>query len=150
MNFPNPLFATPDFGAGASAAVAIVFIYLIIFGFCTLFFFIGLHLRKNPNKKDKDIGLGMISFFGALPFLCCLAPPVLFVLICGRFPGLPSSDKIKVGMTREEVQNITGKPHEIMNRLDRETWSFYGDFFGLTDFFIDFDDKGIVKSTYSH
>ena len=92
---------------------------------------------------------GAVAFLGP-PLCCCVVPPVALRITHGNFPIRSSDmDKVREGMTADEVQAILGTPHERHPSGDGEaTWYYYCDSFGLAALGIGFGPDGRVKNTW--
>lgn len=80
--------------------------------------------------------------------MCCQGPPHLIRLFYGNSPiGSYPSNKIKEGMSAEEVVAILGTPHERHDSSEGESWYYWIDSFGITWFAVWFGPDGRVVGT---
>lgn len=78
------------------------------------------------------------------------APLIFFVLEHGRFPGVPYTNSLKRGLSKEEVESIAGKPHKVSHSGNRELWIYYSDPFGLNNFYIQLDENKNFDYCFNH
>src|SRR5262249_55290485 len=127
------IFATPDFGAGAATIGCFL---LIVWAIVLVFFLVavarGIMLLKNNSTKSRVYGVLLILVSGIVPLSCCLGPPHVVRLCYGHYPlGSYPSDKVKEGMTTDEVLAALGPPHERDKNADGERWYYWIDSFGM-------------------
>jgi hypothetical protein len=145
------LFATPDFGAGANAWGMLCLAWVVVFVLIALGIAWGTKLLRSESPKVRKYGLVFVLVSGIVPLCCCLLPPHVVRIMYGNYPlGSYPNNKIKEGMTRDEVEAILGSPHERHKRDDEESWYYWLDSFGIGYFGVRFGPEGQVTGTHGN
>lgn len=95
--------------------------------------------------------IALIALLVISPFSCwlCVLSGIPVWVSSGRFPiSHKERDKIRHGMTPDEVRAELGKPHEMSRNQNGESWYYYCDPVGGTILSVQFDRDGKVTGTY--
>jgi hypothetical protein len=145
------LFATPDFGAGACIWGLLGFVWLLVLLLVFVGFGYGAKLLGSGSRSVRRRGILLLLACLATPLLCFFGPREVVRLTHGNYPlGAFPNGKITKGMSREEVLEIVGTPHERENQADKETWYYWLDSFGISLFWVYFDADGRVTGAYGN
>src|SRR5438105_2860475 len=126
------VFATADFGASAGISVLVLIAWATVLVLVVVGFIRGKRLFASGLPKDRKYGLLLILASAFTPLFCWLAPPHVVRMIYGNYPiGSYPSNKIKEGMSTDEVAALLGSPHERFQREDGENWYYWIDSFSI-------------------
>jgi outer membrane protein assembly factor BamE (lipoprotein component of BamABCDE complex) len=77
---------------------------------------------------------------------CCVVPEVVFCCIHGSGTAQVDPGKVRLGMSRDDVLELFGRPHNTTN-LDgsRESWTYYTHWIGYDYISIQFDEGDRVQ-----
>jgi hypothetical protein len=145
------IFATPDFGASGAILLLLLIVWAIVFLFALIGISRGIKLLGSDSPKRRKNGFLLIAVSGLIPLLCCVGPSHVIRLVYGNYPlGAYPNNKIKKGMTRDEVEAILGTPHEQFKRDEEERWYYWLDSFGMGYFGVHFGPDGRVEGTHGN
>lgn len=145
------IFATPDFGASGGILLLLLIVWAIVLLFVLVGIVRGIRLLGNESPKRRRNGFLLIVMSSLVPFLCCVGPSQVVRLVYGNYPlGSYPNNKIKQGMTRDEVEAVLGRPHEQFKQDDGESWYYWLDSFGIGYFGVRFDPDGRVAGTHGN
>lgn len=145
------IFATPDFGALGSLSLLLLITWAAVLGFSLLGIVVGMRLRWRKSPTIRRCGFLLVLVSGLIPFCCCLAPPYVDRVVHGNYPiGSYPNNKIKEGMSAQEVTAILGTPHEQFRHGEDESWYYWIDSFGIYWFGVDFGPDRRVIRTYGN
>jgi hypothetical protein len=145
------IFATPDFGTSASLYGILVIVWAFVLLCVFVSFVSGIRLLKSGSPRRKRYGVFFLLLSAIVPSCCCLGPSQVIRLTYGNYPlGTYPNNKIKEGMTAEEVVAILGTPHERYKLDERESWYYWIDSFGIQWFAVNFGPDERVIRTYGN
>src|SRR2546423_140319 len=122
------IFATPDFGAGASIVCFLMMVWFIVIVVVLIALGRAIHLFGKKDRESRRAGIAFLLFSALLPLGCCVGPSLLDRIVYGNFPiGRSGRQKIAEGMTKEEVKEALGTPHEI----NGDTWYYWEDAYSI-------------------
>jgi hypothetical protein len=105
------VFGTPDFGATAFVILIWLIVWVLILVSALVGAVYAAALLHRENAKGRRYGLVLLLVSGLVPLTCWLGPPHAVRVFYGNYPvGADARDKIKEGMTKEEVTAILGEP----------------------------------------
>jgi|SRR5579872_1358766 len=149
-----PVFATPDFGTGGGIACCVLFVWGIALALVIVGIVRGARLLKTGVPQDRKRGILLILVCATLPAFCYFGPPYFDRVVYGNFPIGSyeiGKNKIKEGMSKEEVESLLGPPHERNDRSDGSaSWYYWIDSFGINWFGVQFGTDGRVTSTHGN
>jgi SmpA / OmlA family len=145
------LFATPDFGAGACIWGLLGIVWLLVLLLVLVGFEYGAKLLGSGSRSVRRLGILLLLLCLATPLLCYFGPRQVVRLTHGNYPldGFRNR-KITQGMSRDEVLEVLGTPHERGNQADEEKWYYWLDSFGIGLFWVYFDADGRVTGAYGN
>ena len=106
-----------------------------------------LLLRRGSTKLGR-----LLVLVGCLLPLCCyLARPNAVPSENGSHPiEIDRRNKVREGMSGDEVRAILGPPHQRKRSNDRETWIYWIDTYGGSWVGVDFGADGRVTKMYGN
>jgi hypothetical protein len=143
------IFATPDFGAGAGAWGMVGFAWIVVLITVAIFVGMGLRLLQFRSVGLKCFGAFVLVMCGLVLLSCCFGPSEVVRLTYGNYPlGRYPNNKIKKGMTPDEVIGVLGQPHWREKSGNQDRWHYMLDAFDIGWFGVSFGADGRVESTY--
>ena len=121
----------------------------VVLAISTAAIILGARLLRNTSSVGKKCAGALLLLIGCLlPFFWNVAGFQGGRLDTsthtnGGFPG----DKIKEGMSRDEVRAILGPPHQRKKNHDRETWTYWSDAYDGYAVTVDFGPDGRVTNS---
>ncbi len=145
------ILATPDFGSSAIIVYILLITWAVVLLIVSVGIIRGMILLDSESHRRRKRGALLILVSGLVPFLCCLGPPHVVRLVYGNYPiGRYPNNKIREGMTTDEVAAILGPPHERMKSGGAESWYYWIDSFGMGWFGVRFGSNGRVIGTHGN
>jgi hypothetical protein len=145
------IFATPDFGTSGSIACFLLLVWALVLAFAVWGVARGTQLLGGDSPQDKKRGILLLLVSGLVPFSCCVGPSQVIRLVYGNYPlGRYPDNKVKEGMTAEEVVAALATPHERYKEDDGESWYYWIDSWGLYWFCVRLGPDGRVISTHGN
>ncbi len=138
-------FASPDFGAGANLALLALAVYGGIFVLAGIGLYRASFMRKDESPGRRRAGLILTVVCVFVPVSCCLAPPVGLRIATGTYPVGHLASSVKVGMTKGEVLTLLGKPRDVAEWTDAETWYYDSHWLSLDSMKVSFGPDGRVS-----
>jgi hypothetical protein len=140
-------FATPDFGTSGGMVCFLGLIWAFVLGFVLLGLAKGIRLLDRDSPRANKSAVLLLLMCGLVPVSCCLGPPHVVRLMYSNYPlGSYPNNKIRVGMTEDEVVATLGTPHE----RHSDSWYYWIDSFGISWFAVDFGPDGRVAGTHGN
>jgi hypothetical protein len=145
------IFATPDFGASIGVGCFLLVVWAFVLALVIVGFARGVRLLKSGSPQGRRYGVLLLLVSGLVPLSCCLGPSQVIRVIYGNYPlGSYPNNKVKEGMTADEVVAMLGTPHERHKQGERESWFYWIDSFSISWFGVDFGPDGRVVHTYGN
>ena len=140
-------FASPNWAAGDAMQRLLIF-SAVVMAISVVGIILGVRVLRHGSAK---LGWVLVLMGCLLPIFCYYAAHHTIRLDngthrLGSYPG----DKIKVGMSGDEVKAILGPPHQRQKDIDRETWIYWSDSYGGYRFGVEFGADGHVTGTYGN
>jgi outer membrane protein assembly factor BamE (lipoprotein component of BamABCDE complex) len=112
----------------------------------------GLGLLSDESSARRRRGLLYLVASVLLPLCCWIGPSQVVRLEYGNYPiGEDSQkDRIREGMTMDEVTSMLGTPHERHSEAGKELWFYWMDAYSIFWFAVDFGPDGRVTKTYGN
>jgi outer membrane protein assembly factor BamE (lipoprotein component of BamABCDE complex) len=68
--------------------------------------------------------------------------------VCPRNVTFEETLRIKLGMSQSEVREAIGPPASTQQMSGHEVWQYWQSLLGIYSFWVEFDDNGVVESTW--
>src|SRR5262245_22181041 len=109
---PVMIFATPDFGASSYIALFLLIAWFVVLVLVALGVFKGINPLWRGSPKRRVYGCLLLLVSGLVPLVCYLGPSEVFRFQYGDYPLGNYPDRIREGMTADDVVTTLGNPHQ--------------------------------------
>jgi hypothetical protein len=145
------IFATPDFGASGGISLMLIAVWAVVLIVALAGFIRARILLERGSLAERKRGTRLLIVCGLIPLFCCLCPPQVVRITYGNYPISSSSrDKVKEGMSADEVRALLGRPHEASTRQEGEFWYYWLDSYSISWFCVRFGSDGHVVGTHGN
>ncbi len=145
------VFAAANWAAGY-ALQRLLIISAVILAVSAVGVILGARLLRSKSSTARKCTGGLLLLGSCLlPIFCYFARPDAVRLDNGTHPlGSYPGNKIREGMSGDEVKAILGPPHQRNKNNDRETWIYWTESYGGYWVGVDFGPDGRVTNLYGN